>query len=313
MRVILSKKNRGAALLTVLIILTTLSAIIISSITLVHYKMTDQLVDMEEMEATALAHRGLSIGVNPLIKSNDPHLDYVSGDGRQSYTVLLSSEDKRININEVLKRGDKNLLRQLFTSWGVDFDQASAVVDALVDWVDVNDVVELNGAETQYYEELGYVGRPYNIPFSEVADMSLVKDFAVVESLRPDWDHFFTIQGDAKLDIHAIDVELLAVAAEVDEFRAEGFVMEVRGEDEAANTEDDHIFSSLGAALDALGVGEESSERGRIMARFRLRGNTKRIESIGISGNVRKKILAIIQRSGNRITILEQKEFTQIN
>ena len=240
-----------------------------------------------KVEAMALAQRGGAIGVavesDNNIYRDDPLMSFKSDKFNEGYEVTVSSEATKLHINSVLgtSRKDKSLILTLFEGWGVEFDVANSVTDALVDWIDSDKTEELNGAEEEYYIEQGSVDRPYNRNFEKVEDMRMVKDFGLIEAVKPNWRDYFTVYGDTKLDIHEVDKELLALASELDKSTVESFITRVRGEDGKLGTEDDEGFSTLSDALDTLGVTTDPDARKLVSDRFKLRSTVKRIVSKG--------------------------------
>jgi type II secretory pathway component PulK len=59
-------------------------------------------------------------------------------------------------------------------------DPAAELVDALVDWVDEDDLEEPQGAEYEDYEEMGYTNRPFNRPFYSLDEMNQVRGMALL-------------------------------------------------------------------------------------------------------------------------------------
>jgi len=290
---------KGGALLLVLLVVSMLSAIVLTTVAVLQRNMVQQFAKASEIEAEA---------VHPNVERDDPILNYISDDGSGSYSVEISSEGGRIDLNEFLQQEEKSFLRQLIESWGVGFDDSAEIVDALVDWVDEDDIVQLNGAEDAFYQGLGYTGLPYNRPFSTLADVRLVKKFGLVEEVNPDWQNFFTVEGDSQIDIHEAPLDVLVFAGEVEEFLAEGFRSEILGEDNELGTEDDIRFATMEEALNALGVSDDEEVRDRVAARFRLNSTVRRVTSIGRSGGTTKEITIIVRQRGARPAILRYEE-----
>lgn len=104
-----------------------------------------------------------------------PFPPYPLGDG--TIAVAIQDEGGKFNVNSlVTPTGGKvplqiEMLKHLFTLKGLD----PGPVDAVVDWVDRDDIAEPNGAETGYYAGLE---RPYasrNGPMETLSELHLVK------------------------------------------------------------------------------------------------------------------------------------------
>lgn len=256
--------------------------------------------------ARQVAEMGIAIGSNPAVKPSDPllhHMDEGTGEG---YDVNVISEGGRFNLNAILLQNDKPLLKSIFVSWGLEPDTAQGVVDALKDWVDADDDVELNGAEKTYYEKEGRINQPFNRPFYDINEASLVRGMGLVEAVRPDWRNWFTIWSAGPLDVNEAPAELIAAAAEVSVEKAGVIPETVRGSDGSLHTEDDAPFQNAAPALDLLGITEDN--RPDITRRFGGTDSTTRIESIGTAEGAKRKITVIIANRQGKPTLLERTE-----
>ena len=262
--------------------------------------------------ARHLAEMGIAVAANPVVEPDDPMLRQVFENGLESFEAQIRSEASRFNINVLLlPRGDtgeveKGLMREILARWGMDLDEASEVVDALVDWVDTNELEELNGAEFEYYEDLGYLNRPYNRPFFNLDEVRLVRGWDRVERLNPDWQDWFTVWSAGGLDVNEAHPALLAAAAEVDEVEAGALRDRVVGPDGIRYTEDDLPFQTPQEALDLLGLPDIQVEL--VLPRLTANDQTSRIESVGQSGDIKRRITLILRNRTGRPAILERRE-----
>ena len=201
---------------------------------------------------------------------------------------------------------DKSLLREILAEWGIEFEETQDIVDALVDWIDEGDLEELNGAEKPYYEELGYLNRPYNRPFFSLDEVRLVRGWDRVEALNPSWQDWFTIWTAGGLDINEANPELLAVAAEITVEEAESLQQQVLGPDGIRDTEDDLPFRDLNEPLNLLNLPD--IQRALVETRLTVNDPTDRIESVGWSGDIKRRITLIIRNRTGRPSLLERRE-----
>ncbi|SHJ15769.1 Type II secretory pathway, component PulK [Rubritalea squalenifaciens DSM 18772] len=300
-------QQRGFALVAVLWVILILSGIMVATLSLVKVEADTVSNEVNSYQALMEAHTGLSYAVHPGIERDDPILAAENPEYDAAYKVLISPEAVRFNINTILQRRDKALMRNIFKHWGMEENEASSLTDALIDWVDRGDTAELNGAEKSWYEEQGFTDRPYNGPFTDIEDMRLVKGFWAAEKLRSDWRDWFTLRSEGGLDIHEAKPELIAVAAEINVSEAEDYQAEVKGDDGLFATEDDRNYPSVDAALTAM-ASPGGNRRAAIAARFVTKGNILRIESVGRSGNFQASIIATVQRQGAKPNILDYQE-----
>ncbi|MGJ8695154.1 MAG: general secretion pathway protein GspK [Verrucomicrobiaceae bacterium] len=277
---------------------------IVAAMRVVSYQINVVDAQTSGIEARQQAEKGIAIAANPVVEKWDPLLRQGFEDGT-GFEASIQSEGKAFNINYVLQSGDKALLRLIFDHWGIDYDVSSGIVDALVDWIDPNDNEEVNGAEIDWYENEGFINQPYNRPFYDLDEMRLVRGMDVVEAANPNWREWFTIWSSGGLDVTAASAEYLAIAAEVDIEDAIPVVDYVEGPDGIQDTEDDTPLS-VDEALTQMGV--FGDETGTIRNRFSSNDSTDRIESIGFSGDVRRKIVLIIRNRSGNPQILDRRE-----
>jgi general secretion pathway protein K len=98
------------------------------------------------------------------------------GDG----VVSVSIEDERgkLNLNDLARPMDAKLRADTilrFKRLCALIQIGPEIIDAVVDWVDANDVPEKNGAERLYYESLHPPYRPANMALQTLDELHLVK------------------------------------------------------------------------------------------------------------------------------------------
>jgi general secretion pathway protein K len=85
-------------------------------------------------------------------------------------TVSALDESGKIDINAAAIE----LLKGLFLSAGLKDDEAVALVDAMQDWRDADDLRRPNGAEEPEYRAAGLKYKPANAPFQTIEELQLV-------------------------------------------------------------------------------------------------------------------------------------------
>jgi type II secretory pathway component PulK len=298
--------RRGAALLAVIWLIAILALATMTALRVISFDMEIASAKIHGSRARHVAEMGIAIGSNPVVKRSDPILRQFDGEAGEGFEVRVISEGSRFNINAILLRDDTALLRSMFIDWGLELDDAQAVSDALMDWVDGNDEVLLNGAEVEEYEALGRINQPFNRPFYDLSEMRLVLGMDLVEAVRPDWREWFTIWSGGALDLNDAPAELIAAAAEVRIEVAAEIPEIVRGTDGQRDTEDDVPFENAAAALDLLGV--DANARPDIARRFTVNDATTRIESIGQAEGAKRRITVIVRNRTGKPALLERTE-----
>jgi general secretion pathway protein K len=139
--------------------------------------------------------------------------------GAGALRVRLIDEGGKININRI----NEQTLRRILTNLGLDGARRDALVDAIMDWRDEDELHRVNGAENDYYASLTPAYTARNGPLDSVDDLLWIKGvtrelfFGVAESPAQGADKGGTI---ALRDIFTIDspidrVNLRTASAEV--------------------------------------------------------------------------------------------------
>ncbi len=295
----------GSALIAVLWLVAILSMAAIVTLRVVSFDMEISTSRIHGFLAKLQAENGIAIGSNPAVKPDDPLLHH-AGENGDAYDVRIIPEGARFNINALVLRGDKALLRSIFINWGLSQDDADTVADSLGDWIDSDDDVSLRGAEKDWYLQQGRINQPFNRPFYNLDEVRLVRGMDMVEAVRPDWRNWFTIWSGGKLDANEADAELIAAAAEVPVEDAQMVVDQVRGADGVRNTEDDKPFQDIKEVLALLKV--DTNMRPDIAQRFTLNDPAVRVESIGHSGDAKRKVTLVLRNRTGKPAVLERTE-----
>jgi general secretion pathway protein K len=294
--------RQGVALIAVLWLIAILSLAAITTLRVISFDAEITTAKIHGSRALQLAEMGIAIGANPVVERNDSLLHRIDEENNEEIHVTLSSESARFNINSLVLAEDKTLIRSIFTHWGLDLDAAQALTDAFTDWVDEDQEVALNGAETEEYIRIGRINQPFNRLFYDIEEMRLVRGMDQIEALRPDWRNWFTIWSGGTLDINEADAELISVAAEVTAAQASIIPNTVRGPDGIRNTQDDVPFKDLTSAISLLGI--DANSRQDIAQRFTINDTTTRITSTARSGESKRRIIAIVKnRTGKPILL----------
>ena len=293
--------------MAVLWLIAILSMACMASLRVISFDMELASAKIHGSRARQVAEMGIAIGCNNIVKRTDPMLRHMDEETGEGYEVKKLSEGGRFNINYLISSGDEPLLQAIFTSWGLELKDAQALTDALVDWVDANDDEGLNGAEKSYYEKEGRINQPFNRPFYNINEISLVRGMDMVEAVRPDWRNWFTIWGGGKLDLNEAPAELIAAAAEVPIDQAEIIPETVRGTDGILDTDDDSRYQDAASALQELGIDEGNLPY--LVQRCAVNDTTTRIESTGYAEGAKRKITVIVKGlSGGKPALLERTE-----
>ena len=291
-------KRRGSALMAVFWLILAVGAAVVMSAKMLNVTRKSMVVRVGQTDALAFAWTGASLAMHPEVERDDPLLRSVN------WITELKSEDTKLNPIATLERGDRELLLELFIAWGAEADDAEAIVDSLQDWIDEDDLPSANGAEFDYYEELGRYGQPLNRPFIHLDEMAAVNGMELIAKLNPAWRNWFTIYGSGQINIAEADAAMIVQVGGFAMEDVQTFISERNGEDGIAGTEDDMQFASSREAV--ASVGPSVYPLDLIEQRFSVRGTLVRIKSTGISGPARVGLELVVARQGNQSTIIAE-------
>jgi general secretion pathway protein K len=127
--------------------------------------------------AEAIADAGVQRAIFEVYR-NDNSPDTWKRDGTR-YEMLFDGTPVSVEIRDESAKIDINtaseqLLRGLLVSSGVPDDEASRLLDAILDWRDPDDLKRPNGAEEPDYKAAGLSYKPANGPFQAIEELQLV-------------------------------------------------------------------------------------------------------------------------------------------
>jgi general secretion pathway protein K len=298
-------RRGGSALLATLAVIAALAMLVVLVSRVVRNDQEFVLVREARLECLAWAEAGLALASHPNIKRGDPVLTWDSGNGT-GYSVQIASEDARINPNLVIERGDEQLLSDLFQLWGMDMDSSSALIGAMRDWIDPDDLESLNGAEDPAYEHLGLPGVPPNRPFQSVREIRYVIGAEALDAVRPGWESVFSVRAGGTIDLFDAPADLIAAACAIPLRQAERFVELRWGEDGIPESEDDPPLNSLEECLGLLG--QVGIPEDLLAQRVSVKSGLLRVASTGRVGRISRTIAAVISKGRGQPSLLWRGE-----
>ena len=199
--------ERGSALPLVLWMLAVLLIISLSF----SYVLQSRVRRMESLfnrfQAHLEAYSGLQYGIRLFLTGTGSGTELLTAtrqffpDGNRyrmdgtPVAVPLFEENPQISIQDYsglinLNRSNPVLLDGLLKYFGAPELTRRIFIDSLLDWIDPDDLIHLNGAETDYYRPFGY--RPRNGPLLTVDEILMIRgmDESLFEKIRP-----FVIEG----------------------------------------------------------------------------------------------------------------------
>lgn len=295
------KDEGGAALMLSLWALFVLSAMIISWALAIDARLTLNGNASRIMEAEAMACSGSEIALHPAVKPGSPSLR--GGISRtQTYEARITGEGGRLNLNWLVAGENPSrleLLRKYLETRGVDLNERDHMIDCLLDWVDPDNLVRLNGAES----DGDY--RPANTLLARVDDLRRVRGWTEFTA-RPEWDADFTVNSTGPVDLVWASREMLLALPGMTEPLVEQFLRQRRGPDGIDGTEDDAAFKNIEEVRVALGFSPEQFKQLAPLVGFN--DQVIRVVSVGKSSDVTRVVQMIVRKSGNVPQLITWKE-----
>ncbi|MBN8726618.1 MAG: general secretion pathway protein GspK [Xanthomonadales bacterium] len=186
-------RSRGVAFILVLWVIAMLSILLGSFSMIARTENLQSRHLFDTTKARYAAEAGLNLAIYELRKS-DPALRWV-GDGRP-YTfgygeaeieVRITDDSGKVDLNAAAQSQNPAMLVGLFTARGVEQADAEALADAIIDWVDDDDLSQPNGAEIADYKAAGLSYGPKNALFDTVSELQQVlgMNYALYEKIEP--------------------------------------------------------------------------------------------------------------------------------
>ncbi len=169
--------QHGIALVLVLWMTTLLTVIAASFV----FGMRTNTILAQNMKtsarAEALADAGVQRAFLEMFKSFIDKKRW-KGDGTEHQWEFVGGK-VNVSLLDVSGKIDINnasdlLLKGLLKSAGMDDEKSAAMLDAIVDWRDPDDLKRLNGAEEAEYQDAGLKHKPANAPFETVEELQRV-------------------------------------------------------------------------------------------------------------------------------------------
>lgn len=226
-------RNRGMALLLVLVIVTLLTALLmeLAFSTLVDMRLTETFRDTTR--AHYLARGGVDAGRMllqqdrnafdaPLEPWSQGIVNYPVGQGTVS--VGIQDLDGRLAINQLVRGSNPQALTvdrfyRLFAGLNIDhLADPAELTAALIDWLDPDDEpypmimtdglnIPVNGAEDRFYQSRGDVYNCKNGPLETLEELLLIRGFSaeLLDLLRP----HLAVNGSSRININTASAAVL--------------------------------------------------------------------------------------------------------
>jgi general secretion pathway protein K len=295
------KNRRGAALMLSLWALFLLSATVIAWALEIDARMSLSGTASRVVEAEAMASSGAEVALDPAVDAGSSVLHGSLG-RNQTYQAQITGEGGRLNLSWVVAGEDPQrleILRKYLENKGVDLNERDRMIDCLLDWIDPDDLVRLNGAEASD----SY--KPANTFLSRIDDLKKVKGWEQFTT-RPDWDADFTLYSTGPIDLVWASRDVLLSLPGMSEGLVDRFLQLRRGPDQIDGTADDLQFKSLDELRLALGFSPEQFKQLATLVGFN--DQVLRVVSVGKSGEATRVVQMIVRKTTGTPQMIRWKE-----
>ena len=302
------RSARGSALLIVLWAVAMMAMTVLGVVEYVHYDLEETASLEKEFRVRQLAEAGVAIGLHPMEKRGDSLLFQTLAPGER-FEVYIRSEGGRVNINTIVQTGQWKILHDLCVVWGIRETDAVNVANDFEKWTKADKWQELATAQNgvKGFVVAGKTGtQPPPHKFESIEEMLLIPGMKLVADAKPDWRNVFTIWSDGKLDMNEASADLIKGVCGVGGAQALRFVNTRLGPDGKPDTLDDFNFQDMEQVRQALGMSKDDFEK--IQGLISLQDSVTRIESNGILGNYRRKIMVVARRNTSPPVYLQWQE-----
>ena len=255
------------------------------------------------LEAEAMACSGAEVALDPAVESGSSVLHGSLGKN-QTYRAQITGEGGRLNLSWIVAGENPQrleILRKYLENKGVDLNEREQMVDSLLDFVDPDDLVRLNGAEAdQNYQ-------PKNAPLQRIEELKLVKGWEEFTARRG-WDADFTLYSSGPIDLVWASRDVLLALPGFNEQMVDRFLQLRRGPDGIDGTEDDATFESRDEIGVALGFTPAQFSQLTSAGLIGFNDPRVRVTSVGKSGDATRTVQMIIQKSGGNPILFRWKE-----
>jgi general secretion pathway protein K len=311
MKVFHSKRSeQGFVLVTVLVVIALLFPVIMVFYSKTQLNLVQAANFRDSIQAVRTARSGVE-GAIGLLRSDDMTYDAKSDRwamqfptisvGGGTLEVKIDDEDGKLNINRIVAEKTSAVnadtdrqLRMLIKRLG----GKPEIVDALIDWLDAdNEVKGDNGAEDDYYKDLGY--KPKNGPLDSIGELLLVRGFDEDLLSKKGLKNYITVAPtDGKINANTSPVEVLYGLHE--ELR-EGLV------DEIVRYREERAFKDLTDLKNAIGITD--TLYAKILPSIKVTSSYFAVRSRCTTGSVIKQVEAVLRRDSGSTQAIFWREF----
>lgn len=241
--------------------------------------------------------------------------------GNGQFSVKITDLERKFNIN----LADEAVLQHAFILMGVDAGEFPVAVSSILDWVDADDLEHMNGAESDYYQNLRPPYYAKNRPIDDLSELLLVKGVTpeiywgpactnhspgrLQRQLNPlgrpgqVWSYpvglvdLFTPLSTGRINLNTAPATTLQMIPGVDEIIAGEIVRMRSGPDGAEGTDDDTPLRNPGELVNVLRNYQATAQISRFCG---VRSQTFEVRVDAEIGGYHRHFVAVLGRNSPR-------------
>ena len=310
----LAKRDRGIALIIVMIMVAALTVIVTgfaysmrveaklarntrfnpdmdwlgrSGVELARYLLSKRAPGEEQMDALHQKWAGGPgrVGMDAMAELEPweqlPMTNVKLGNG--TFSIKITDMERKLNINSA----PEPLLRYILEMHGgVDATDVDIFIDSLRDWMDPDENPGLNGAESDFYlsEYPPYYSK--NGPLDHITELKLVQGFKDQPSIYNVFAKNFTAISGGLINVNTASAQVLELLPGMDPFIADEIVMYRAGPDGPYRSP-----NQIGAVLEPFGM-----DPGSIQQFLATESATFEVEITAKIGTQQRKYISLLRR-----------------
>ena len=326
----MKSRSDGIAMVLVMWVIMVLSLLISGFAFRMHVETQVASFGRKELKAQMLARSGLEVARMELIldeqsptdagfdslgqawaTNEDLYVNHPLGDG--VLNVKVSDEERKLPINRLTQEQLKRLMDVL----GIDPSDGDVIVDSILDWIDEDDLHRLNGAETDYYEQLDPPYRAKNGPLDRIEELLLVR--GVTKELfegtpgtddepgRPGLRDLLTTTSSGQVNVNTASPQVLKTLFGLDDLQVETILARRDGQDGVPGTDDDQPFRTVDEFLGMLGK-LDSRVLQQVRPLITAQSQFFKVESTGEWAGVKHTLKVVLRRQGGQCVVVSWNE-----
>ena len=300
------QSSSGVALIIVLWAVSLIATAMLGLTAIMQRQLDQELAALQNARATLVAESGIQMALHPGLLPGDMKIaseqlssriseGWKTGTSKVPVHFTIDTQDMKgeagkLNINALLL-GDKGfaraVLQNLFSGWEVNLTTSSSLIDALIDWVDVDELSTGSNSGTEKNVRNGV--------FEKVDELKKVTGWAEMEkearegSKGVDAIKKFTVFGLGKLSLRTADQDVIEAFLGLPNGSAGEFIKQRAGQDGVLGTQDDLVNQALLGTNSAAWADRVTTDEDDLW----------RVTSTGTVGEATRKVVALISRKSN--------------